>query len=52
MQQYIGITRDAIEKIGFFYDLAHIHGSDLTCGPCVAGNARLRRAGAATSKPI
>ena len=30
MQQYIGITRDAIEMIGFFYDLAHIHGSSTT----------------------
>ena len=30
MQQYIGITRDAIEMIGFFYDLVHIHGSNST----------------------
>jgi hypothetical protein len=33
MQQYIGVTLDAIEMIGFFYDLAHIHGSESTCDP-------------------
>jgi len=33
MQQYIGITLDAIEMIRFFYDLAHIHGSNSTCDP-------------------
>jgi hypothetical protein len=33
MQQYIGISLDAIEMIGFFYDLAHIHESKSTCDP-------------------
>jgi hypothetical protein len=33
MQQYIGISPDAIEMVGFFYDMAHIHGSDSTFHP-------------------